>query len=106
MEEESVLVPLEAKPIEDVRSRWAWTEPSIWTPRMLETLESGVRGGKWYSLSDKAFSLRSLQSAFAKVKSRGGACGVDGVTIALFERNLDEELDRLSKALLGGTYRP
>ena len=34
----------------DVRARWAWTEPSVWTDRMLTALEQGVKGGVWYSL--------------------------------------------------------
>ena len=62
----------------DVRSRWAWTEPSVWTDRMLEALENGVKGGRWYSLHDKAFSVRALEAAFAKVKANKGAPGVDG----------------------------
>ena len=32
----------------DVRTRWAWTEPSVWSKPMLATLEEqSVRGGKW-----------------------------------------------------------
>ena len=27
--------------------------PSVWTDYMLETLESGVKGGKWFNLLDK-----------------------------------------------------
>lgn len=29
---------------EDVRSRWEWTEASVWTDRMLTALEQGVKG--------------------------------------------------------------
>ena len=90
----------------DVRSRWAWTEPSVWTDRMLEALENGVKGGRWYSLHDKAFSVRALEAAFAKVKANKGAPGVDNWTISRFETNLAREIPRLSKALLEGTYRP
>jgi hypothetical protein len=28
----------------EVRARWAWAEPSVWTDRMLEALERGVKG--------------------------------------------------------------
>ena len=28
-----------------VRTRWAWTEQSVWTDRMLTALEVGVKGG-------------------------------------------------------------
>ncbi len=30
-----------------------WMEASVWTPRMVEALEKGVEGGRWYSLIDK-----------------------------------------------------
>jgi hypothetical protein len=33
---------------------WSWSEPTVWTARMLAALEVGVKGGKWYSLIDKA----------------------------------------------------
>jgi hypothetical protein len=29
-----------------------WVERSVWTDRMLEALEQGVRGGVWFSLID------------------------------------------------------
>ena len=28
--------------------RWVRVEPSVWTDRMLEALEQGVKGGKWH----------------------------------------------------------
>ena len=34
------------RPDGEVRRRWAWTEPTIWTDRMLTALEHGVQGGK------------------------------------------------------------
>ena len=37
----------------DIRARWAWVEPSVWSKRMLYALEEGVKGGKWFSLIDK-----------------------------------------------------
>ena len=30
----------------EVAGRWAWTEPVVWTLRMLTALEEGVKGGK------------------------------------------------------------
>lgn len=82
------------------------SEPTIWTERMLAALENGVQGGKWYSLSDKAFGAPSLLAAFRKVKANQGAAGVDRMTISRFESNLDLEISRLSAALRDGTYRP
>jgi RNA-directed DNA polymerase len=73
---------------------------------MLTTLEEGVKGGKWYSLMDKVYSLANLRSAFKKVKARGGAPGVDHQTIEMFERQLEENLEKLAKSLREGSYRP
>lgn len=96
----------ETKQAGEVRSRWEWTEPTIWTDRMLVTLEQGVRGGKWFSLCDKAFSVRSLEASFARVKSNAGAKGVDGMTIGRFERDLGVNLTRLHRDLMAGEYQP
>jgi RNA-directed DNA polymerase len=85
---------------------WAWAEPTIWTERMLATLEQGVKGGKWYSLIDKVYSEATLRAAFAQVEANKGAAGVDHVTIEQFARDLDANLKRLSEELRQGTYRP
>jgi RNA-directed DNA polymerase len=73
---------------------------------MLTALEAGVKGGKWFSLIDKAYSLGNLRAAFAQVKRNRGASGVDRVTIRMFEAHLEENLERLSVALRDGSYRP
>jgi RNA-directed DNA polymerase len=49
-EEQPEAVPDRAIRAGEVRARWAWTEPTIWTERMLTALEAGVKGGTWYSL--------------------------------------------------------
>ena len=36
-------VPAGANPGEEVRAQWAWTEPSVWTERMLTALDGGER---------------------------------------------------------------
>ena len=41
----SATVAFGSKQAEDVRSRWAWTEATVWTDRMLTALEKGVKGG-------------------------------------------------------------
>ena len=105
-EERPATVPQVAKQAGDVRARWAWTEPSVWTERMLTTLEVGVKGRKWYSLMDKVYAVANLRVAFARVKANGGAAGVDHQTIKGFEQHLEENLARLSQALKDGTYRP
>jgi hypothetical protein len=67
-------------PFGEENSRWAWVEPSVWTDRMLTALENGVKGGKWFSLIDKVYSLANLESAATEVAGNGGAAGVDRVT--------------------------
>lgn len=94
------------KPDGDVRSRWEWTEPSVWTDRMLAALENGVRGGKWHSLIDKVYARRNLRKAAAKVVANGGAAGVDHVTTDAFARRRDANLEHLQEALKTDTYRP
>jgi RNA-directed DNA polymerase len=44
--------------------------------------------------------------AFKAVKKNRGACGVDKVSINMFERNLEENLLALMKELKQGTYQP
>lgn len=89
-----------------VRSRWLWTEPSVWTERMLTALEEGVKGGRWFSLIDKMSRESTLGIAFGKVKANGGAAGVDHQTTEMFAVNLAENIKRLSVELRQGTYRP
>ena len=95
-----------AKQAGEVRVRWAWTEPVVWTPRMLTTLERGVKGGVWFSLIDKVYRLPNLLAAFARVKANRGAAGCDHQTIAMYEADLEANLQDLSDRLRSGTYRP
>jgi RNA-directed DNA polymerase len=90
----------------EVRARWAWTEPTVWTERMLTALEQGVKGGKWFSLIDKVYRPENLLSAFARVKANKGAAGVDHQTIEMFEQHLEANLERLVTELRNGSYRP
>ncbi len=90
----------------EIRARWAWVEAEVWTERMLTALEQGVRGGKWYSLMDKVYALPNLRRAFERVKANQGAAGVDHVTVEEFECHLEENLEKLSRSLEDGSYRP
>jgi RNA-directed DNA polymerase len=99
-------VPNQAKLFGEIRDRWFWVEPSVWTERMLTALERGVKGGRWYSLMDKVYSPDNLQAAFERVKKNKGAAGVDRVTIERFGTNLPDNLERLAGKLVEGTYRP
>ena len=99
-------VPDVAKQVGEVRGRWLWTEPSVWTERMLAALENGVKGGKWFSLIDKVYSVANLRSAFGRVKANNGSAGVDYQTIEMYEANLETNLQHLSQTLKDQTYRP
>src|SRR5439155_16450330 len=101
-----VTVPEEAKQAGEVRARWAWAEPCVWTERMLTALEEGVKGGKWFSLIDKVSAPRMLLRAFAGVKAKGGAAGVDHQTLAMYEQRLAEQTEYLSRTLKDGSYQP
>ena len=85
---------------------WTWTEPTVWTKRMLAALDEGVKGGKWYSLIDKLCSEGTLRAAFKEVSVNKGAAGVDHVTVEQFAGDLDANLRRLTEGLRTGTYRP
>ena len=102
----SAEVPQAARQAEEVRARWAWTEPSVWTERMLTALETGVKGGQWFSLMDKVYAPRNLQAAFTHVRANDGAAGVDHQTTAMFEQHLPQNVERLENALRDGSYRP
>lgn len=94
------------KPAEDVQLRWSWTEASVWTDRMLTTLEQGVKGGKWFSLMDKVFSEENLYWSWVQVAQNQGAAGVDHVSIDDFTKRLVPNLKRLTQTLREDTYQP
>src|SRR5258705_11678654 len=89
----------EAKQVGEVRARWAWTEPSVWTERMLTALEVGVKGGIWFSLIDKVYKPGNLRAAFAQVKANKGAAGGDRQTIERFKANWETKLCKGAKQL-------
>ncbi len=107
-ETQPAIVPREAgaKQAGEVHARWAWTEPAVWTERMLTALERGIKGGVWFSLIDKVYRLPNLRAAFARVKANGGAAGCDHQTIAMYEADLETNLPDLSDQLRNGRYRP
>jgi RNA-directed DNA polymerase len=99
-------VPASATQDGQVRSRWAWTEPTVWTERMLTALEQGVKGGVWFSLIDKVCAERNLLASAAKVADNGGAPGMDHVSVEAFGDDLAANVAKLSAALRGGCYEP
>ena len=99
-------VPASATQGGDVRERWLWTEPAVWTDRMLTALEQGVKGGVWFSLMDKVFAGSNLEASYGKVAANEGAPGVDHVTVEAFGTALEENVARLTAALRDGSYEP
>jgi len=88
------------------RLRWDWAEATIWTDAMLAALENGVKGGKWFSLIDKAYRYKTLEAAWTKVKANKGASGIDRVTIKMFESHKMKYLKELEHELKESTYIP
>ena len=98
-----------ANPTSDIRARWAWVEPSVWTERMLWALENGISGveeTKWFGLIDKVYKIVNLTRAYEKTARNKGAAGVDHVSVMGYGKHLETNLARLQEQLVEGTYRP
>ena len=61
---------------------------------------------KLFSVYGQILNERTLREAWGKVRSNGGAGGVDGVTIAEFEADLDANMAALLADLRAKEYRP
>jgi len=72
----------------------------------LETLERGVKGGKWFSLIDKVWKRENLQSAITQVVRNRGGAGVDGRSCEGYLKTAPERLPRLQELLRTGRYTP
>jgi RNA-directed DNA polymerase len=83
-----------------------WANRHVWTGRMLEALQTGVRGGRWHTLSDKVYNSLNLYSASLSVLGNEGAAGVDHQTVQQFEDRRLEELKWLEEELRSGKYQP
>jgi RNA-directed DNA polymerase len=84
----------------------AWTEPAVWTERMLTTLETGIEGGKWFRLIDKVWSPKNLACALEKVVANGGSAGGDNQSVKQVEVHKDDTIRYLEQALREDQYRP
>src|SRR5580765_1763747 len=103
MEERTAKVPF-AKQAVEAQPKWQWVEPSVWTERMLTTLETGVKGGKWFSLIDKVYSEKNLKASYERVRRNKGAPGVDHETVEQFDKHAAENIRELRDALKEGRY--
>lgn len=61
---------------------------------------------KFHSLIDKVWNWRNLNEAWSKVKQNKGAGGIDEVSIAQFERNLEQNLNEIQRLLRQDRYKP
>jgi RNA-directed DNA polymerase len=105
-EDKSAAVPPWVKQAEEIRGGWPWVERSVWSERMLQALENGVKGGKWFSLIDKVWNLDNLSAAWMKAWANGGSAGVDGQSLGQFTSSLSQQLERLHQELKTGQYQP
>jgi RNA-directed DNA polymerase len=81
-------------------------EASVWTDRMLDALEKGVKGGVWFSLIDKVYRPANLWSAWSKTARNQGSAGVDHITIEQYERDVQANIEYLAEQLRQGSYSP
>jgi RNA-directed DNA polymerase len=73
---------------------------------MLATLETGVKGSKWFSLMDKVWKMENLQSALKAVVRNKGAGGVDGKTVERYLLESPKRLPQVQAWLKAGQYTP
>ena len=99
-------VPTTAQQGGEIRARWAWVEPMVWTERMLATLETGIEGGKWFRLIDKVWSPKNLESSLEKVVAKGGSAGVDHQSARQIKVHKDQTIAKLEQELRVGQYQP
>lgn len=99
-------VPQSATRGTEAHARWAWVEAAVWTAPMLAALESGVKGGRWYSLMDKVVADKTLRAAWQRVQANRGAHGVDGMSVQRFAANAEKYLGELAQELKEGSYQP
>jgi group II intron reverse transcriptase/maturase len=61
---------------------------------------------RYYSLIDKVYQIENLYEAWLSVKKNQGSGGIDGVSIAMFEKNVSMNLKELQRILQQGRYKP
>jgi RNA-directed DNA polymerase len=73
---------------------------------MVTALARGVKGNQWFSLIDKVYADKTLELAWAKVRSNAGGSGVDRITIARFAKDCPRGLLDLKEQLRKASYQP
>ena len=75
-------------------------------PRRLADWINPAGARKVHSLVDKVYQRKNLEMAWEKVKANRGSGGVDGQSLAEFEAQLDQQLNRLQSELKEDAYQP
>jgi len=105
-EQQPSSVPETAQQGGDIRARWVWVEPTVWTERMLATLETGIEGGKWFRLIDKVWSPKNLAGSLQKVVAKGGSAGIDNQSARAVCEHQEQTIQKLEQELRAGQYQP
>ena len=105
-EQQPSAVPATAQQGGEIRARWAWVEPAVWTERMLATLETGIEGGKWFRLIDKVWSTKNLAESLQKVVAKGGSAGIDNQSARAVQEHQEQTIRKLEQELRTGQYQP
>ena len=58
------------------------------------------------TMLEEVISLTRLHEAFRAVRAKGGAPGVDNVTVQRFAENLEQNLQHLAEEVRGWNYKP
>src|SRR5690606_27239386 len=90
---------------EDLWHRYK-AERFVWSGKMLEALDKGVKGNKWFSLIDKVIKATTLELAWAKVRSNAGACGADGITVKRYAKGSQTRLLAVKEQIERNDYQP
>jgi RNA-directed DNA polymerase len=105
-EQQPSAVPATAQQGGEIRARWAWVEPAVWTERMLATLETGIEGGKWFRLIDKVWSAKNLAGSLQKVVAKGGSAGIDNQSARAVQEHQEQTIRKLEQELRTDQYQP
>jgi RNA-directed DNA polymerase len=75
-------------------------------PRRLADWINPTGAKKNHSLIDKVYRKENLSMAWERVKENRGSGGVDRQSVAGFEAQCDQQLDRLREELRDDCYQP